>query len=143
MSNKEIILKEFEELKGQFVITTEWKLERLVAIAEDEHDYYYVTYNGRGLKFNTCVGGLIRLKGYIMDKDYNELERTADLNHHDRLLLKSFKINFHEKSPPNFPIGKSGTPNFPTIEDYKKSLVSEWGKTDKLLTDIIFTSDNK
>ena len=133
MSNKEIILKEFEELKGQFVITTEWKLERLVAIAEDEHDYYYVTYNGRGLKFNTCVGGLIRLKGYIMDKDYNELERTADLNHHDRLLLKSFKINFHEKSPPNFP----------TIEDYKKSLVSEWGKTDKLLTDIIFTSDNK
>lgn len=83
-NNLKIILAEFEELKGQFVITDSWKIERLIAIGEDDMDYYYVTYNGRKLTWNTCVGGLVRLKNKIEDKDYNEFVRIAKINHYDQ-----------------------------------------------------------
>lgn len=78
------ILEEFENLKGQFVITASWEIERLVGIGDDGEDWYYLTYNGRKLKWNTCVGRIIQLKGKLDDKDYNELIRTAKLNHYDQ-----------------------------------------------------------
>lgn len=125
-SNKKLILEEFEKLKGQFVITMEYKVERLVAIGEDDMDYYWITYDGRKLSFHTCVGGLIPLKGYIKDEHYNEFERLADLNDYDRL------------------IGKNGV-DFDgihySIDGYKNELMKDWGKDDKLLTDIIFTDE--
>lgn len=80
----ESIKNTYEELKGQFVITNCWKIERLVGIGTDEEDYYWLTYNGRELKWNTCVGGLKRLKNKLDAKDYNELVRIAKLNHHDQ-----------------------------------------------------------
>jgi len=83
MDNKTLILREFEELKGQFVITASWKIERLVAIGEDDMDYYWITYNGRKFQWNTCVGRIMPLKGHLRDKDYNELVRLAELNHFD------------------------------------------------------------
>lgn len=83
--NKTLILREFENLKGQFVITDGWKIERLVAIGEDEWDYYWITYNGRKFRWNTCVGGVMPLKGHLRDKDYNELVRIAQLNHYDQV----------------------------------------------------------
>lgn len=82
--NKTLILQEFETLKGQFVINASWDIERLVAVGEDEMDYYWITYDGRKLKWNTCVGGLMPLKGHLRDKDYNELVRLARLNHFDQ-----------------------------------------------------------
>ena len=82
--NKTLILREFEELKGQFVINASWDIERLVAVGEDDMDYYWITYDGRKLKWNTCVGRLMPLKGYLRDKDYNELVRLARLNHFDQ-----------------------------------------------------------
>jgi hypothetical protein len=78
------ILAEFENLKGQFIITQSWEVERLVAIGEDEQDYYYITYNGRKLTWNTCVGRVIPLKGYLRDTDYAEFIRLAKLNHFDQ-----------------------------------------------------------
>lgn len=87
MDNKTIILAEFEKMKGQFVITASWNIERLVAIGEDEYDYYYVTYNGRKFTWNTGVGSLVPLKGYLRDKDYNEFVRLAKLNHYDQVTL--------------------------------------------------------
>ena len=87
MDNKTLILGEFEKMKGQFVITDSWSIERLVAIGEDEHDYYYVTYNGRKFTWHTCVGRLVPLKGYLRDKDYNEFVRLAKLNHYDQVTL--------------------------------------------------------
>ena len=39
------ILEEFESLKGQFVITSGQDIERLVAIGEDDEDYYWVNNN--------------------------------------------------------------------------------------------------
>ena len=83
-TNLKQILEEFEALKGQFVITSSWKIERLVAVGEDEHDYYWVTYNGRELTWNTCVGRVMPLKGHLRDEDYLELCRLARLNHWDQ-----------------------------------------------------------
>lgn len=82
--NLKLIQAEFEEHKGQFVIPNNWKIERFVAIVEDEMDYYYVTYDGRQLKYHTCVGSLIKLKGYLKETDYTELVRMSKLNHYDQ-----------------------------------------------------------
>lgn len=78
------ILKEFEQLKGQFVITQSHRIERLIAIGDDKMDYYYITYDGRDLVWNTCVGRVIPLKGYLRDEDYNEFIRLAKLNDYDQ-----------------------------------------------------------
>lgn len=85
--NLKKILDEFEKLKGQFVITCSWEIERLVAVGQDDMDYYYITYDGRKLKWNTCVGRLIPLKGFLRDEDYKELVRLAKLNHFDQIGL--------------------------------------------------------
>lgn len=89
--NLKHILAEFEQLKGQFVITQSHKVERLIAIGTDETDYYYVTYNGRKRVWNTCVGSIIPLKGKIDDKHYNEFIRLAKLNHFDQATLWGHK----------------------------------------------------
>ena len=85
MSNEEIFLKEFDELKGQFVITESNRIERFIAIGDDGFDYYYVTWDGKkeSLVWNTCVGRIMPLKGHLRDQDYNELIRSAKLNHLD------------------------------------------------------------
>lgn len=124
MDNRTIILKEFEQLKGQFVITMSWKIERLVAIGTDDDDYYWVTYNGKRLTWSSCVGKIIPLKGVLQDDDYNEFERIADLNHHDRFILN----------------GDEHTMN---IETYKSELMLDYTGNDKLLTDIIFKDESK
>jgi hypothetical protein len=48
-------------------------------------DYYWITYDGRKLKWNTCVGRVMPLKGHLRDKDYAELVRLAKLNHYDQV----------------------------------------------------------
>ena len=86
MGNLEIILQEFKEMKGQFVITQSYKIERLIAISSDDYDYYYVTYDGRKITFNTCVGRIMQLKGRLKDDDYDDIVRTAKLNHGDQVI---------------------------------------------------------
>jgi len=119
-NNLKLILEEFEQLKGQFVITQSHKIERLVAIGDDEMDYYWVTYNGRKLTWNTCVGGLIPLKGYLKDKDYNGFLRLAKLNHGDQTSLWFKKENEIPKD---------------VIEKHKNQLTQLKG-TDKFLTEV-------
>lgn len=85
--NKTIILSLFEKLKGQFVITDSHNIERLVAIGEDGYDYYWVTYDGRKLKWSSCVGRVMPLKGYLRSEDYNELVRLSELNDFDQPTL--------------------------------------------------------
>ena len=84
MTPEERVKQEFESLKGQFVITQSHRIERFIAIGEDQHDLYYITYDGRKLTWNTCVGRLMPLKGYLRDMDYNEIVRLARLNHYDQ-----------------------------------------------------------
>ena len=96
--NRKLILKEFEKLKGQFVITCSWKIERLVAIGDDGEDWYWITYNGRKLTWNTCVGRVVPLKGYLRQRDYDEFIRLAKLNHWDQTCPKDmFQSALKEK----------------------------------------------
>jgi hypothetical protein len=89
IDNLTLILAEFEKYKGQFVIIDfDWKVERLVAIGDDEQDYYYITYNGIDLKWHSCVGRIIPLKGYLRDEDYNEIVRITKLNDYDQVDLE-------------------------------------------------------
>lgn len=81
--NKTLILNQFEENKGQFVIMHD-KVVRLVAIAEDDMDYYYVCYDGRKVIWHSCVGSYTVLKNKIDEKHYNELIRLAKINHFDQ-----------------------------------------------------------
>lgn len=81
--NLKIITDEFEKLKGQHVII-HWKVERFIAIASDKHDYYYVTYDGRKINWNSCLTSITQLKGKINDKHYDEFITLAKLNHHDQ-----------------------------------------------------------
>lgn len=77
------ILSEFESLKGQFVISDMNEVKRLVAIAEDRDDYYYVLYDGKTAQWQSCVGRVIQLKDRIAKEDYESLVRIATLNHYD------------------------------------------------------------
>jgi len=86
--NLKLILKEFEELKGQFVITCSWEIERLVSVGDDDEDWYWITFDGRKLIWNTCVGRIMQLKGHLRDEDYSELVRLAKLNHYDQIFPK-------------------------------------------------------
>ena len=82
--NKTRILKEFEDLKGQFVIRDFERVSRLVSVGEDDMDYYWILYDGRKLTWQTCVGRIIPLKGRIAEADYASLVRIARLNHYDQ-----------------------------------------------------------
>jgi len=95
-SNLEKILTEFDLLKGQFVIISNSKIERLVAIGDDGDDYYYITFDGRNFRWSTCVGRVMPLKGLLRDKDYNELVRLAELNHYDKLDTGAFIRAFND-----------------------------------------------
>ena len=88
-SNLKEILEEFEELKGQFVLTYFMgKVERLIAIGDDGEDWYYVTYDGKKLHWLSCVGKLIPLKGYLRNEDYESFIRLSKLNDYDQTLDK-------------------------------------------------------
>lgn len=96
-SNLKKILAQFEELKGQFVITESWEIERLIAIGDDEQDYYYVTYDGRHTKWNTCVGAIIPLKGRLTEAEYNKFISRAKLNHWDQAVWGEYDEEFINK----------------------------------------------
>lgn len=83
MDNLTIITNQFDELKGQMVICSDEVL-RFIGIADDDEDYYYVLYDGRKITLHSCVGRITMLKGYIIDRDYNEMIRLAKINHFDQ-----------------------------------------------------------
>ena len=119
-SNKEKFLTTFEELKGQFVITASHRIERLVAIGDDGYDYYWVTFNGRELVWNTCVGRIMPLKGYLRDEDYLELIRLAKLNHYDQFINRDDAFEVMNKE---------------TVIQYRNKLL-ELDGGDRLLTNV-------
>lgn len=101
MDNLTIITNQFNELKGQMVICSD-RVLRFIGIADDDEDYYYVLYDGRKITLHSCVGRITMLKGYILDKDYNEMVRLAKINHFDQPTLWGNKVSedaieFNEK----------------------------------------------
>ena len=89
-SNLKKFIAEFEKLKGQHVMVDwQWNVERLIAIGGDDMDWYYVTFNGRDIHWNTCVGRIMPLKGFLRDEDYEHILNIARLNDYDQLVLKN------------------------------------------------------
>ena len=86
MDNLEIFTKEFNDLRGQFVICSD-RVYRFIGIGDDDNDYYYALYDGRKITLHSCVGRITPLKGYILQKDYDEMIRLAKLNHFDQSTL--------------------------------------------------------
>jgi hypothetical protein len=84
MDNLTIITNEFNQLKGQMVICSD-QVYRLIGIADDDEDWYYALYDGRRITLHSCVGRIIPLKGFIQQRDYDEMIRIAKLNHYDLL----------------------------------------------------------
>ena len=82
-NNLRRLIDQFEENKGQFVIVDN-KVSRFVCISEDDLDYYYVTYDGRKIRWHSSVGRYMPLKGRLDERDYNELVRLAKINHFDQ-----------------------------------------------------------
>ena len=81
--NKTLILEQFEQHKGEFIIMGT-DVVRLVAVGDDGEDYYWVVYNGRTFHWHSCVGGFVVLKNKIDERDYNGFIRIAKLNHFDQ-----------------------------------------------------------
>lgn len=110
-NNLKLILEEFEQLKGQFIITMSHTIERLIAIGDDEEDYYWVTWDGRNLHWSSCVGRIMPLKGYLRDEDYNEIVRLAKLNDYDQLYLQHNKYDEFLKTVDDYndQLGKNHT----------------------------------
>lgn len=90
MNNLEHIKLEFDNLKGQLVLS-HFNVYRFIGICEDEDDYYYCLYDGRTLKLSTILTRITPLKGFINDRDYNEMVRLCKLNHYDQPTLYGSK----------------------------------------------------
>jgi hypothetical protein len=112
MDNLTIFTNEFNELKGQFVICNN-RVYRFIGIADDDEDYYYALYNGRKFTLHSCVDRITPLKGYILQRDYDEMIRLAKLNHFDQSTLWGGKTEeateFSQK--------------------HKEEIISNWEKT--------------
>jgi hypothetical protein len=102
-NNLKLILEEFEQLKGQFIITMSHTIERLVAIGTDDEDWYWITWTGKELHWSSCVGKIIPLKGYLRDDDYNDFLNCAKLNHVDYTLSVSEFSTFVKLYISNYP----------------------------------------
>ena len=116
----ERLREEWENHKGEFVLTQSHKLERFISIGDDGDDYYYVTYDGRKITWNSAVGKLVYLKGKIVDDDYNEFIRLAKLNHWDQISTWS---NGREQDEE-------------LVKEHRKKLTTHDDENNKYLTDI-------
>ncbi len=111
---------QFDQHKGEYVIISN-VVERFVGIGSDSEDYYYITYNGRQLRWHHCLGGFTILKGKIDNKDYNEFIRLDKLNDWHHLI----KGNKTELTQSNY---------FNLLKSYIKGL--EGQLNDELLTEL-------
>ena len=75
-TNLEIFQEIFDNLKGELVIC-DFSVYRLIAMVEDEYDYYYLLFDGKELYLFSCLINLIRLKNQIDDEDYSEMTRKT------------------------------------------------------------------
>lgn len=84
---EEDLIKEYEELKGQHILT-HGRVYRFIAIISGD-DYYYVLWDGRNFKYETVLSRVTPLKGYILDDHYEkEYIKIAQLNHYDQIGAK-------------------------------------------------------
>lgn len=80
MTTLELLKKECEELQGQFVLTIENKVTRLVGLGTDSEDIYYLLYNGKELSWMSVVCGVVPLKKYLPEGYYRRMVQIARRN---------------------------------------------------------------
>lgn len=82
-SNQQLdqILQQYQHLKGQLVLTEFWTVEQLVAIVQQDQEYFYVTFNGKAHSYHSCLDGRIfPLKEKVKQTNYQHLLKTASIN---------------------------------------------------------------
>jgi len=80
--NKKHLIETYEELKGQHVLIDR-KVLRLIGMAEDDHDFLFILWDGRKIHQHTILDRLSALKGKIDDEHYNDMVQISKLNHYD------------------------------------------------------------
>lgn len=80
MTTLELLKKECEELQGQFVLTIENKAVRLVGMASDVEDTYYLLYDGKKITWMSVVCGVVPLKKYLPEGYYRRMVQIAKRN---------------------------------------------------------------
>lgn len=79
-SNRKWLEDCFSEYGGQLVLidSLDCKVQRFVAIADNEYDYIYVTYDTYPWQicYHTILDRLIPLKGFLREEDYNVLNKN-------------------------------------------------------------------
>lgn len=89
LTDENYLIEEFEKHKGQFVITPEFTVERLIAILKSEglgrDEYYYLTFNGRQAKVHPIMPGKIFISLERLDRNkYKRLTAMAKVSHFDQ-----------------------------------------------------------
>lgn len=88
------ILNDYNKLNGEFVLVLD-KIYRLIGVLkEEDEDYYWILYDGNDVCLISCLCKLIKLKGRLLDEDYNEIIRMSKLNHLDFLYKGDELINY-------------------------------------------------
>ena len=74
----------FNQHRGQFVLMDR-VVYRFIALATDEWDYYWVLYDGKKLRWVTCLMTLVPLKDEMSEYYYNKLVHISKLNDFDQI----------------------------------------------------------
>lgn len=86
----EDLKEEMSQYKNTLVIGDIDKVVLLLDVVDGEDDFYWVYYGQSGGKvqeyWSSCVGAWMPLKGFIKEKDYNELVRVWNLNHQKKAI---------------------------------------------------------
>lgn len=80
MATFEDLQKELEPHKDSLVLDG-FEVVRLLDVVNGEDDYYWVYKSPtKGIYWSSCVGGWAPLKGHLLEKHYQDLERVWKLN---------------------------------------------------------------
>ena len=82
----EQLINEHKPNHNDICILYDMTLVRLVGVAEDEDDYYYIVreVTPKGEYLASCVGWLYSLKGIIAQERYDNMDNLFSLNGAER-----------------------------------------------------------
>lgn len=72
---------EMQPFHNDICIVHDYELGRLLGVAEDEHDFYYiVAHMTKGIGYYSAVGRCVSLRGHYPDEAYHALDGTHAIN---------------------------------------------------------------
>ena len=77
--NLKLFKSQFEQVKGQLVLCC-GSVYRLIALSEDDFDFYWILFDGKKLILTSCCIRITQLKNKIDYNDYDDMVRIAKLN---------------------------------------------------------------